>query len=93
MNLFGLTFLITKEIPLIFIIEQYKYLKFDDNKKYTILCVYDFHENLHDPSLNHFKGIFYLNSKFYLVDDLEDEYHELKEDFIVNVSCLIYLKS
>jgi hypothetical protein len=59
----------------------------------TILCVYDFHENLHDPSLNHFKGFFYLNSKFYLVDDLEDEYHELKEDFIVNVSCLIYLKS
>jgi len=41
--------------------------------------------------INHIEEIF-LNSKFYLVDDLMDEFWKLKSDFIVNASCLIFYK-
>jgi hypothetical protein len=74
------------------IVEQFKNLNFDAKAKYKILCIYDFNVNTNDEKLNHFKGIFFINSKFYLVDDLMDEFWELKSYFIVYASCLIFYK-
>ena len=74
------------------IVEQFINLNFDAKAKYNILWIYDFNVNTNEEKLNHFKGVFFINSKFYLVDDLMDEFWELKSDFIVNASCLIFYK-
>ena len=73
--------------------EEFKELVLGGNVKFKLLCIYDFIENTENENLNHFKGIFYLNSKFFLVDNLlSDEMFEFKPDYLVHATCIIYYK-
>ncbi len=45
--------------------EEFKELVLGDNVKLKHLCIYDFIKNTENKNLNHFKGIFYLNLKFF----------------------------
>ena len=81
--------------------EEEKSISFLDNQKnlkfnekllsYRLLCVYDLKKNVIEE-LNHFEGFFFLNSKYYLVDDMISSPLELKNDFLVTASCMIYYK-
>ena len=71
--------------------DNQKNLKFNEKLSYRLLCVYDFKKNVIEE-LNHFRGIFFLNSKYYLVDDMISSPLELKNDFLVTASCMIYYK-
>ena len=51
-----------------YLIEEFKELVLGVNEKFKLLCIYDFIKNTENENLDHFKGIFYLNSKFFLVD-------------------------
>lgn len=76
------------------LIEEFKDLVIDDKVKYKLLCLYDFIKDTENEKLNHFKGIFYLNSKFIMVDNLlSDEFFELKPDYLVCAACIIYYKA
>ena len=75
------------------LIEEFKELVLGDDVKFKLSCIYDFIKNTENENLNHFKGIFYLNSKFFLVDNLlSDEMFELKPDYLVHATCIIYYK-
>ena len=68
------------------------YLEFDKVTKYRLVCAYSFHKA--EPNeLDHFKGIFYLNSFFYLVDDLHtNQIKQITDNYEFRISCLIYFK-
>ena len=68
-----------------------KDLIFGENIKYKLICIYDFQKGLLEDN-NHFRGVFLLNSKFFLVDDLLSTTTELKNDFIIHASCIIYYR-
>ena len=45
--------------------KEFKELVLGDDVKFKLSCIYDFIKNTENENLNHFKGIFYLNSKFF----------------------------
>ena len=67
-------------------------LVFGINRKYKLLRIYDFHPNEEDSRENHFRGIFLLNSKQYLIDDLMRMLLKIDENFILSANCMIYYK-
>ena len=73
-------------------LDNQKNLKFNEKLSYRLLCVYDLKKNVIEE-LNHFRGIFFLNSKYYLVDDMISSPLELKNDFLVTASCMIFFFS
>ncbi len=71
------------------------YLNFDENNKFNLLCIYIHIKANHNNKLklDHFRGIFYLDSKYFLVDDIYPNKCDILEDYNHFVSCLIYYKS
>ena len=69
------------------------HLQFNKTAKYILLCIY-VHEKISDLDNNdirHFKAIFYLNSKYYLVDDMSNSCNEIKMSSYA-FNCYIYYK-
>jgi hypothetical protein len=67
----------------------------DNDNKYKLLCIYQFIDSKKKNVLNHFNGIFYLNSKFFLIDNLStssEQIIEISEEKEIIASCLIYYK-
>ena len=77
-------------------IESYKNrldLIIDKDNQYKLLCIYQFIDSKKKNALNHFNGIFYLNSKFFLIDNLlSEQIIEISKEKEIIASCLIYYK-
>jgi hypothetical protein len=78
-------FIQTYKTKAIYVNELPKLLTFKD-KTYQILCA-----TVHTKTPQHFRSIFYLNSRFYLIDDLKQKI-ETKIPVKKVVTCFYYLK-
>ena len=64
------------------------------NKQYNLCCIYNFH--MLKSNFGHFKGIFWINDNFFLVDNLQSNtLNEIKieKDFKCVMNCVIYYLS
>ena len=62
-----------------------KVIEVDSGSKYRLLCCV-----ISLP--NHFQGIFYLNSSFWLIDDLANGYSQVSQDFEFKANSFVYVK-
>jgi homospermidine synthase len=59
---------------------------------YVLLCIYAYFPA--EDGLAHFKSVFYLNSNYYIIDDLiTNNITKLNEnDYMQRINCIIYLR-